>query len=227
MLWSPHTELHLPFQNTALDYSGHARHSTIHGSGVFATRPGGSRCLYFDGVGDYVTTPSFGLSGTVVWFAADVRVKAHATEYQTLIGDDAQSNTVGYLLCYRTPPGKTLAWQYTNGSAPAAANATNYFDTPYDDIWLSMLIVCDYSGKVTYFYRAGILFASVAMSGTPVFPTTNRAKYIGSYSILADRLTDGYLQNVMLGTFETMPPLTSVTTNAKRTMLGLHPIWSV
>jgi hypothetical protein len=225
MLWSRNLQLHYPFQNTAKDYSGNARNGTVNGSGVYATKPNGGRCLYFDGTGDYVATPSFGLSGTVVVFAADVRCKSNANIYQSFLGDGAQSNTIGYFSSYRTPPGNTLAWQYTDGNQPQAANAAGYFNSPFDDTWFHMIICCDYTGKKTYFYRNGTLFTTVTMSGTPAFPSTNRVKYIGSYSILWDRLTDGYLANVQLWTLATMPAAAQMLANAKRLMLGFNPIW--
>jgi len=34
--------------------------------------------------------------------------------------------------------------------------------------------------------------------GTPLFPSTNRAKYIGTYSYNQDRLTDGSLDDVKI-----------------------------
>ena len=112
MLWSRHLELSYPFQNTALDYSGNARHGTVNGSGVYATRPNSNRCLYFDGVGDYVATPSFGLSGTVVVFAAHVRCKLHATYYQTFLSDAFQQGTSGFFFSYRSAGSNHLNWQY-------------------------------------------------------------------------------------------------------------------
>jgi hypothetical protein len=227
MLWSPNTQLHYPFQNTAKDYSGNARDGTVNGSGVYATKPNGGRCLYFDGVGDYVATPSFGLNPahTVVVFAADVRCKFNATKYQTLIGDNALSTTVGWLWCRRDANTNNLLWFYASGMA-LSSTATNYFASPYDDEWLFCVVVCDYAGKKTYFYRQGIPFGSpVAMSGTPVFPSTDRVKYVGSYNTTTHLLTDSYLANVQLWTLPTMPPAAQMLANANRLMLGMHPIW--
>ena len=225
MLWSPNTQLHYPFQNTALDYSGNARHGTINGSGVFATKPNGSRCLYFDGVGDYVATPSFGLTGTVVVFAAWVRCNPH-TSSQNFIGDDEAHVAPGFIHSMRDRTGLTgyaLIWYYASG-AVSQAEATGFF-TGYDDVWLHMVVVCDYAGKNVYFYRNAVLFATVAMVGTPLFPSTDRVKYIGSYNTTTNLLTDGYLQNVYLGTLATMPAAGQMLANVNRLMLGMNPIW--
>jgi hypothetical protein len=228
LLWSPNTQLLYPFENQANDYSGNARHGTVKGSGVYATRPNGGRCLYFDGTGDYVATPSFGLSGTVLVFATWVRCKAQASISQVFLSDAAESGTVGFLRSDRKLNTNDTTWEYANGTARTIATASNFFASPYNDTWLPLCVVCDYYGKYTYFYRNGIPFGSpVAMTGTPVFPTTNRVKYIGSYNPSYHPLTDGYLQNLQLCTLATMPPVAELTANANRMMLGLHPIWSV
>lgn len=226
MLWSPNTQLLYPFENQANDYSGNARHGTVNGSGIYATRPNAGRCLYFDGTGDYVATPSFGLSGTVVVFAADVRCKFNAATAQTFIGDNNDNATIGYLWCRRGSNGNTLVWRYADGTNPVTAGATNYFASPYDDAWLSLCVVCDYTGKYVYFYRNGVPFGSpVAMSGTPAFPSSARVKYVGSYSTNTYLLTNGYLQNVYLGTLATMPAAAPMLANVNRLMLGMNPIW--
>jgi hypothetical protein len=226
MLVDPHNQLLYPFQNQANDYSGQARHGTVNGSGVYATKPNGGRCLYFDGVGDFVTTPSFELSGTVVVFAADVRCKLKATDLQVILGMEVSNK--GNFAAYRPTNANSLNWGYWNGSTFVDAIANDFFAAPYNDAWLHMLIACDYAGKNTYFWKDGIPFgAPVAMSGTPDFPSTNQAKYIGSYTWSQFLLTAGDLANVYLGTLPSCPSVAELTANANRLMLGLHPIWSV
>ena len=229
MLWAPNTQLHYPFQNTALDYSGIARHGTVNGSGVYATRPNAGRCLYFDGVGDYVNTPSFGLSAdhTAVVLACWIRCKHDAGLTQGILGENAISATVGFLFCYITGSSPyCLRWRYANGTGIEYTEAPDYFAGPFDDAWLHMTIACDYVGKKTYFYRGGIKFGSpIAMSGTPVFPSTARVKYIGSYNTTTFLLTAGYLADVQLWSLATMPPIGQMTANANRLMLGMNPIW--
>jgi len=221
MLWSPNTQLHYPFENQANDYSGHARHGTVNGSGVYATKPGGGRCLYFDGVGDYVATPSFGLSGTVVVFAADVRCAFNAGIRQSFVGGVV---TGELLYSERNLNTDDLRWFYNDIST--LVTATGFF-TGYDDVWFHLLVVCDYAGKNTYFYRKGILFSTQAMAGTPAFPSSAFVKYIGCRVPGSRLLTDGYLANVQLWTLATMPPAGQMLTNVNRIMLGMNPIWSV
>jgi len=229
VLWSPNTQLHYPFQNTALDYSGNARHGTVVGSGVYATKPNAGRCLYFDGTGDYVVTPSFGLSGTVVVFAADVRCKIWFLDYQALYDDGPYSETPGANFLYLLRPTNTndLILRFFNGPAPqGTVTITNVFLAPGDDIWIPLVVAVDFSGKNVFCYRQGALFASAAMTGTPVFPSTNRVKYLGTYnSTPVYPLTAGYLANVQLWTLATMPPAAQMLANANRLMLGMNPIW--
>jgi hypothetical protein len=226
LLWSPNTQLHYPFQNTALDYSGHARHGTVNGSGVYATKPNGGRCLYFDGVGDYVASPSFGLSGTVVVFAADVRCKFNAAN-QGIVGNGLYNGNNRIIRMFRMAGTNTLRWRYTDLTNFLAADAPDYFLSPFEDVWLSMVVVCDYAGKTTYFYRDGIPFGSpVAMSSTPAFPSTATHEYLGNCDLVNGiYLIAGYLANVYLGTLATCPPVAVLTANANRLMLGLNPIW--
>jgi len=223
MLWSPNTQLHYPFQNTALDYSGNARNGTVNGSGVYATKPNGGRCLYFDGTGDYVATPSFGLTGTVVVFAADIRCIPNAAWQVLLRTPFSLAN--GYLYCYRNA--NLLIWTYSYGSNDATKFAT-LFGGSFDDTWLNLLVVCDYSvgGKVYFYRNGGLLTTSTSLTGSPVFPATSSVKYIGIRNADWDQLlTAGYLANIYLGTLPTMPAAAQMLANAKRLMLGFNPIW--
>jgi hypothetical protein len=231
MLWSPNTQLHYPFENTAKDYSGQGRDGTLEGTPActYATKPNGGRCLYFGGAG-YITTPSFALSGTVVWFAAWVRCKLIAANAQMLIACGGASPTAPFIQCYRLTNSGRLDWGYADGTNIRVASANNYFDSPYNDVWLHLCVICDYAGKATYFYRNGLPFGSpVTMSNTPAFPSSANIKYLGGLFTVAlyYPLVDGYMANVILGTLATKPPDAELTANANRLMLGLNPIWSV
>jgi hypothetical protein len=209
---------------TTVDCSGNGRNGTINGSKVCATARG-QQCWRFDGTGDYVATPSFGLSGTVVVFAADVRCKLYASGAQSIIGDAAQSGATGHIWAYRPANTNNLKWSYSNG-AVGEQTITDYFAAPFDDVWFHMMFVADYTGKLTYFYRKGAPFGSpIAMAGTPLFPSTARVKYLGCYTTAAHLLTDGYLANVQLWTLATMPPLAVLNASAARIAAGGMPCW--
>ena len=62
-----------------------------------------------------------------------------------------------------------------------------------------MVIVCDYDGKTLKVYRNGIQFgATQNLSGTPMFPSTNRIKYVGTYSPTNYKIADGSLDEVRI-----------------------------
>lgn len=223
MLWSPNLQLHYPFENQANDYSGNARHGTVNGSGVYATRPNGGRCLYFDGVGDLVTTPSFGLSGTVVGFDTQVRCTTGGA-YQAFLAENYFSGALGFVYV-GIRSNTDFLFCYANG-AVVEARSTNFFAAPFSDVWLHAMVVADFSGKNLYFYQNGLLFQTIAMTGTPLFPSTARVKYVGAYDAAGnDPLNTGYLQNVRLWSLPTMPAAAQMLANANRLMLAMHPIF--
>jgi hypothetical protein len=226
MLWSPNLQLYYPLENSANDFSGNARHGTLGGTPpcTYATKPNGGRCLYFPGTG-YVETPSFGLSGTVVVFACWVRCATYGT-LQGIIGAAGGSVANGVLFFLRSGNSANVGWQYSDGTNIINANCANYFADPWNDVWLPMVVVCDYAGKRCYFYRNATLFASPALTGSPVFPASDGVKYVGKLHS-GYPLTAGYLANVQLWTLATMPPVAVLTANANRLMLGMNPIWSV
>jgi len=48
-------------------------------------------------------------------------------------------------------------------------------------------------------YKNGVVFGStISLSGVPVFPSSFRSKYIGSYDTTNYRLTDGSLDDVYI-----------------------------
>ncbi|MDD4784805.1 MAG: LamG domain-containing protein [Candidatus Pacebacteria bacterium] len=63
-----------------------------------------------------------------------------------------------------------------------------------------MVTVCDYANKTLKIYRNGVqVGATQNLTGTPVFPSTNKPTYIGAYgSGGADKLTDGSLDDVRI-----------------------------
>ena len=225
MLWSPYLQLHYPFENQANDYSGNARHGTVNGSGVYATKPNGGRCLYFDGTVDKVTTPNFGLTGTVLVFDCWIKGDFSTLAYQAVLADAVFQAAFDFIYIGGKAPNRCL-FAYADGATAIEASVANYFAAPYLDTWLHLCIVADYSGKSLYFYRNAILVATVAMTGTPLFPSTSRVKYIGSYDAGGnDILTDAYLKDVRLWTLTTMPAAAHMLANVNRLMLGLNPIW--
>ena len=149
-------------------------------------------CLYFDGT-DYVTTPSFALTGTVLTVSGWVKTSLQNAN-QTILSDAAQSATVGYIWLLREYATNRLLWQWANGSTYSSATMLSFF-TGYDNIWIHFTIVSDYSGASVKFYRNGELIQTTAMT-TPIFPSTNRIKYLGAYT--SNRITNGNLDDIRI-----------------------------
>ena len=207
---------------TTIDCSGNGRNGTISGSKVCATARN-QQCWYFDGTGDYVATPSFGLSGTVVVFAAWVRCDSNTTINQAFIGDNGEGATANFLVCYRPKLTAAFWWDYGTGSAIKADTSSGFF-LGYKDKWLHVADVCDYTGAKNYIYRNGVLVHTGTLT-TPAFPSTARVRYVGSYNTTASMLTAGYMADVQLWTLATMPPLAVMNASVARIAAGLMPVW--
>jgi hypothetical protein len=180
------------------DNADGTRDGTINGMTIAGTGMP-AKSGFFDG-NDYVTIGAFGLSGTALTFAAWIRCAQNATITQTFIGDNAGSTTVGWLHIYRDAAQDNIKLAYANGSAVAYANAASFF-TGYDNTWVHATVVCDYAGATCKFYRNGTLHTNAGLSGTPVFPSTSRTRYLGAYnSTPSYPLTNGYIDEVQLWT---------------------------
>jgi hypothetical protein len=117
---------------------------------------------------------------------------------QEILSDAAQSSTIGFIEMYRNTNTNTLTLSYTNGAAIAYAVHQTFF-TGYDNTWVHFTIVADYSGASTEFYRNGSLIQTTAMTGTPVFPSINRVKYLGAYSPAnVAKITNGNLDDIRI-----------------------------
>jgi hypothetical protein len=154
-------------------------------------------CLYFDG-DDYVATPAFALSGTVLTVTGWVKMASNETFSQYILGEGTQSETVGFIGIWINKNSiNSLYWVYANGSVVVSPNMTTFF-TGYDNVWVHFAIVADYSGALIKWYRNGELIQTSAMTGTPLFPSTNRIKYLGAYNASSHRITNGNLDDIRI-----------------------------
>jgi hypothetical protein len=153
-------------------------------------------CLYFDGT-DYITTPSFALTGTVLTVSGWVKMGVGAN-YQSILTDGIESATIGFIFLQREVGTNVLKWEYANGTNRVDA-VMNTFFAGYDNTWIHLTVVADYSEATVKFYRNGELIQTSAMTGVPVFPSTNRVKYLGAYNSGANfRLTIGNLDDIRI-----------------------------
>ena len=213
------------FQNSGLDCSGFGHNLTVNGTGAFANARG-QRVLYFDGTGDYCSLSGFALSGSVVWVAFWTRSKTYAADIQCFIGDNAASSTVGYLRFQRNANSSNVIFYYAEGTSNSrGAQYLSYFAGAYNDAWVFVSVICDYTGKVIYWYRNGVYLSSTAMANTPVFPSTSRTRYVGSYSTTAYLLQDSYLGDFRWGTLAAYPGRAIADASVARLYAGGMPTW--
>jgi len=131
---------------------------------------------------NYILTPSFSLSSSdnTLTFSGWFNNAQH-NGYQAIFDDNAQSGTSGFLFMYRLLNSDGLIWQYADGANYRAINSSVNFFTGYDNTWTYITIVADYTNKWVKFYRNGDLVDNESTSYTMLYPSANRAKYIGSY----------------------------------------------
>jgi hypothetical protein len=102
------------------------------------------------------------------------------------------------LFFYRSQNSNTIYYYYASGSNTETFGASDFFQN-LDNQWVHITAVCDYNNKIGKIYRNGTQFgAAQNLIGTPLFPSTNRVKYIGAYSSTIRKLTDGSLDEVRI-----------------------------
>jgi hypothetical protein len=155
-------------------------------------------CLYFDGT-DYVTTPSFALTGTVLTVSGWVKsvYSTPSGHGQSIIGDSYAIGSSGHIWFYRGSNSDGLRWGYANGSTASGVAMSTFF-TNYSGVWVHVAIVADYSGSYSVkFYRNGELIQTNNMT-TPLFPSDSRIKYLGTYSTTLHRMQFGNLDDIRI-----------------------------
>jgi hypothetical protein len=98
---------------------------------------------------------------------------------------------------HRGTNSNTLYFEYVDGTQRVFPVFTNFFQN-LDNQWIHITIVCDYTNKKLYAYRNGVQYGVTQNLTTPLFPLTNRVKYIGSYNTASYKITDGSLDEVRI-----------------------------
>jgi hypothetical protein len=162
---------------TIQDISGNGYNSTLVNGPVYETSGSGS--IRLDGTNDTISIPSHPTaSGLTLSFW--LNITSSYSNIQTIIGDGAQSNTVGYIWIYR---GSTngLQYQFATSTVRSLLNDTNIFSDSLNT-WANYVFTADYtshpSGSLSI-YKNGII------SSTATYPSINiplsRTRYIGTY----------------------------------------------
>jgi hypothetical protein len=114
------------------------------------------------------------------------------------LGEATHPSDSGFIWSARNGSSDTLDFGYayiTGNSEPSVAN----FFLNYNNQWIHIVIICDYTNKTLKFYRNGVQFgATQNLTGTPLFPSTNRVKYIGAYATSGYNIVDGSLDEVRI-----------------------------
>lgn len=162
------------------DRSRYNNHGTITGA-TWTRLPSGLWGLSFD-ADDYVVTPSFALAAPYLCFSVWANTTLHATKHAFILGDAAQSATIGYIIFYRSSNTDDLNWEYADGTNPITVTSGGFF-TGFDGKNVQIGFIADFTAKTVKFIRNGAqVGATTNMGGVPVFPSTNRVKYLGSYN---------------------------------------------
>ena len=123
------------------------------------------------------------------------QVKAN---YQFIVSDNGQSNTIGYIYFDRFTDSNILHYKYSNGTSIQNIYFADFF-LDLDNQWIHIIVICDYSNKTIKSYRNGAQFgATQNLTLVPQFPSIDRVKYVGSSSTSANKLTDGSLDEVRI-----------------------------
>ncbi len=156
--------------------------------------------MYYDANGaDYIQTPSFAIPNTgILTVEAWMKSVLNVSETQAFVSHEYFGGISGYINFHRISNSNILRYSYHDGTTPNSFSATDFFQN-LDNQYIHIVIVCDYANKKGYYYRNGVQFgATQNLLGTPQFPSTNRAKYIGSYNSSLYKLTDGSLDEVRI-----------------------------
>jgi prepilin-type N-terminal cleavage/methylation domain-containing protein len=182
----------------AYDSSGYGNNGTLTNGPTWTTLDSGETVLSFDGINDYVITPSFGISNNNGLLTICFWIKSVMYETtQEFISDNAGNPNNDYLRTYRTADNTNLTLQSATGSAINYTAGSNFF-LNYDNQWILATIVADYNNRNIKWYRNNILFKNTNLNNNMLFPITSRIKYIGALNSSGTNSLFGYLDNIRI-----------------------------
>jgi hypothetical protein len=162
------------------DISGKGNNASLVNGASYNTS--GSGCILLDGVDDYInstqaiTIPS---SSQALTFSTWISFTQAGT-FQSILGDGAQSATLGYIWLVVIPNTGTIRLGYSDSTNVVNANIGDPF-TGYNNTFINVTVTVNYINKIAIIYRNGSqLGSTTTLTGTPLFPR-NLVKYLGSY----------------------------------------------
>jgi hypothetical protein len=139
----------------------------------------------WNGTQSYITIPAFALSGST--FTIDMWIKPYiyVPIRQTLFSDGSDGNSNGYIWLWKAAGGTDFTMEYySTGNAYADVTCANFF-SGYNNTWMNVGVVVDYSSKYIGFFRDGVKICGKALSSTAIFPAESRKRFIGNYYDIA------------------------------------------
>jgi hypothetical protein len=131
----------------------------------------------WDGYDDFIESPSYALSGTELTLEGWLKRNASGDAGFQILSDVGWSSTVGFLLLNRYETYPTLF--HATGAEVYEDDGPDMFTT---GVFVHFSIVIDYTGKTSKWYSNGSLLATHDLTAhPPLFPDTNRPKFIGTY----------------------------------------------
>lgn len=155
------------------------------------------KSLYFSTSNNYLRTSSFSLIPPFFTVCTVFRYFSNSLINQTIISDNGQSSTSSFIWIYNPLNTSTLSLQYCTGTSIASCISTDFFKDQSGK-WLNICITVDYVSKLCKFYRNGVFINEVSMTGTPLFPSSLKVKYLGVYSANRHQIQSGNLDDICL-----------------------------
>lgn len=176
--------------------------------------------VFLDGTNDYLQVPAFSFPDNSGQLSLSfwVNFLTTPTGLSTILGDGAQSQTVGYLWIY-VDSISTVTYQYATAFGRSTVDINGFMTGRYNT-WVNICFVVDYTLATFVGYRNGVAVRTQGLLTSPSFPSTSRTRFIGSYSGLSN------FANMYVGPFMMYSKTLSASEvlqnyNATKTRFGL------
>ncbi len=174
----------------------------------------------FDGTDDGIRTSNvvFNSATSSLSFNFWVRSISAISASQSIFAKDINVGNVPHILIRRNN-GNDLIWNFNNGVGANTLGFANFF-LGYNNTWVNVQVVADYSADIIQVYRNGSLFGQQNQPSA-LFPNTNTSILVGSFSNVGflpfnGNIANAYVYNRALTTAEVLQNF-----NAQRARFGV------
>jgi hypothetical protein len=162
---------------TIQDISGNRYNSTLVNGPIYESSGNGS--IRLDGTNDTISIPAHP-TGSGLTLSFWLNITSSYSNIQTIIGDGAQSNTLGYIWIYRSST-NAVAYQFATNTVRLLLADANLFLGSLNT-WANYIFTADYtsypSGSLSI-YKNGTLSSTATYSSIEI--PLSRTRYIGTY----------------------------------------------